>query len=76
MAKRRRAVLFADRGGFLAHVEDVERRELHPVSRLHGLDATFEERVGPRRRAVLAIQILDQVDLRALRRGIEPLFRR
>src|SRR6185436_565636 len=73
VGERRRAILFADGGGFLADVKDVERRKLHAVSGLHGLDAPLEERVGPRRSQVDAVQVLDQVDLRALSSGIEML---
>ena len=49
VGERRVAVFRADRFGLLADIEHIQRFELHPVRRFHGLDAAFEIIVGAER---------------------------
>ncbi len=73
VAEGRGAVFGADRFGLLAEVEDVESLKLHAVGGFHGLDAAFEEIVGTKAGAELAVEGLDGVELAALGGGVEPL---
>jgi hypothetical protein len=67
----RRAVLFADRLGLFHHVERVHRGELHLERGLHRRDAAFEECVLTEAILMFAVQRLRQIELRALRIGVE-----
>ena len=70
---RRGSILLAHGGRLLADIERIERGELHAVGGFHGLNAAFEKCVGPKRRHVVAVEILDEVELQPLAFGVELL---
>ena len=61
------AVSLAHRRRLARDVEGVRRRELHPIGRLHRLDAALQRRVRAAARGeVLAVHLAQQVELLAL----------